>query len=151
MKKPLVIFTQLFSLVFWAVLGWLILTKCTGCASVPSAAGMPTPQDTNGHAVKFARDYAEQRPGSEILFGKGVSMQPFLTSGMAVVVAPAPYSTLRRGDPVVYRRKNGLLVCHVITGWCLRGYIVQGLNNEKWDAECVTPQNYIGVLVAAFK
>jgi hypothetical protein len=142
--------TQLFALLFWLGLAWFILTKCTGCASVPTMTNVPLPQATNGHALESAQAYAAQIHGAKIFFGQGVSMKPAYSAGAVVVVAPESYSTLRRGLAVVYRRQNGLVVCHVVSGWCLRGYIVQGLNNDKWDSECVTPKNYLGIAVAVY-
>ena len=77
-------------------------------------------------------------------------MKPLYADGTAVVVGHYDYAKLKPGMAVVYWSHRGFRVCHVIIGQFYRGYIVQGLNNNRWDDEYVTSENYVGVITHAF-
>jgi hypothetical protein len=114
-------------------------------------ARLPQPQlVVPGQALAAACQAASHEPGGQVLYGAGNSMKPLYADGTAVVVGHYDYAKLQPGMAVVYWSHRGFRVCHVIIGQFYRGYIVQGLNNDRWDEECVTPENYIGVITQAF-
>lgn len=114
-------------------------------------ARLPQPQFVlPGHELEAACQAAAHVPGGQVLYGKGDSMKPLYAEGTAIVVGHFDYAKLQPGMAMVYWSHRGFRVCHVIIGQSYRGYIMQGLNNSRWDDECVTPENYIGVITQAF-
>jgi hypothetical protein len=114
-------------------------------------ARLPQPQLViQGHAMEAACRAAAHEPGGQVLCGAGNSMKPLYADGTAVVVGHYDYAKLQSGMAVVYWSHRGYRVCHVIIGHFYLGYIVQGLNNNRWDNEYVTPENYVGVITQAF-
>ncbi len=103
-----------------------------------------------GYALEAACLAAAHMPGAQVLYGAGNSMEPLYADGTAVVVGYCDYAKLQPGMAVVYWSDRGYRVCHVIIGQSYRGFIMQGLNNDCRDDECVTPENYIGVITQAF-
>jgi len=114
-------------------------------------AHLPQPQLViPGHVMEAACQAAAHVPGGQVLCGAGNSMKPLYAEGTAVVVGHFDYDKLHPGMAVVYWSHRGFRVCHVIIGQSYRGYIMQGLNNNRWDDECVTRENYVGVITQAF-
>jgi hypothetical protein len=130
----------------------------TGCTSLSVErdhgeimARLPRPQlVVPGLALTAACQAASHEPGGQVLYGAGNSMKPLYADGTAVVVGRCDYAKLQPGMAVVYWSHRGFRVCHVIIGQSYRGYIMQGLNNNRWDDEYVTPKNYVGVITQAF-
>lgn len=78
----------------------------------------------------------------------GPSMLPALPfERVPVVMEPAPFDELRRGDVVMYRNARGGLTTHRLIRKTWRGgWIVQGDANRFPDSELVTRENYRGRL-----
>ncbi len=113
-------------------------------AETPASRGVPAsillPQaETRAAALKGAA-----------LRGYGRSMQPLYQPGTVLVVAPAPFEQLRRGQTVVYHNREGRQVAHVLIAKCKDGWRVAGLNNRVHDDEGVTPANLFGIVVEAY-
>jgi hypothetical protein len=51
---------------------------------------------------------------------------------------------------VVYLNSRGRMVAHSLTGDLPKGWIAQGVNNDKEDDDLVTKRNLVGVIVKAF-
>jgi hypothetical protein len=150
---PLAVFLRLAS----AVLAGSIFLFA-GCTSLSVErdhseimARLPQPQLVSlGHAWEAACLAASHEPGGQVFCGAGNSMQPLYADGTTIVVGHYDYAKLQPGMAVVYWSHRGNRVCHVIVGQSFRGYIMQGLNNNRWDEEYVTQKNYIGVVTQAF-
>ena len=103
-----------------------------------------------GNELKTAEAAAAQLPGAHAYWGIGRSMEPLYVTNTAVVVQEMDYEHLKKGMTVVYLKSTGVRVCHTIVGETTGGYLVQGVNNDEEDAELVTPDNFIGVVVQAY-
>lgn len=104
----------------------------------------------SGSQLKEAEKAAKKIPGAETLWGVGKSMEPLYASSTAVVVAPVKFTELKKGMTVVYLNSHGRMVAHSLTGDLPKGWIAQGVNNDKADSELVTAKNLVGVIVQAF-
>ena len=103
-----------------------------------------------GAELMAAELRAKQTPGDFALIGAGSSMEPMYVAGTAIVVHPQSYTTLRRGQPVVYRNSRGRLVAHMLIEETRGGWIVVGVNNAEADDDLVTRDNLVGVIKAAY-
>lgn len=103
-----------------------------------------------GMAMKTAEHVAKQRGDTHVLWGNGESMLPLYARGTALLVAEHDYKKLKKGMTAVYVNRAGRRVAHCIVGEIRGGYLVQGLNNAEEDEELVTPDNFLGVVVAAY-
>lgn len=103
-----------------------------------------------GQQIRAAEARAATIPGAEAMWGVGRSMEPLYASHTALVVAPISYGDLRKGMTVVYRGSNGSMIAHSLTGDVPDGWIAQGVGNNREDNDLVTPDNLIGVIVAAY-
>jgi hypothetical protein len=103
-----------------------------------------------GSELKTAEAAAAKLPGAEAFWGIGRSMEPLYATNTAVVVQAADYEHLKKGMTVVYLKSTGVRVCHTIVDETRGGYLVQGVNNDEEDAELVTPDNFIGVVIQAY-
>lgn len=83
------------------------------------------------------------------LQGQGESMLPLYLPGTVLVIAPAQFSELKRGQTVVYYNADGRPVAHVLIAKCRDGWRVAGLNNRSHDDDGVTAENLFGVVVDA--
>jgi hypothetical protein len=77
-------------------------------------------------------------------------MEPLYATNTAVIVQEINYDDIKKGMTVVYMKSTGVRVCHSVVGETRGGLLVQGVNNDEEDAELVTPENFIGVIVQAF-
>ena len=77
-------------------------------------------------------------------------MEPLYATNTAIVVQEIDYEHIKKGMTVVYLKSTGVRVCHSVVGETTGGYLVQGVNNDEEDAELVTPDNFIGVIVQAY-
>ena len=81
----------------------------------------------------------------------GNSMQPLYRSGVIMIIAPAEFADLKRGQTVVYENNAGRTVAHILVAKCHGGWRVTGLNNRGHDGEGVTPENLRGLVVDAIQ
>jgi hypothetical protein len=103
-----------------------------------------------GEQMKRAEQAAAEIPGATAFWGVGRSMEPLYTSRTAIVVAPINFKHLKKGMTVVYTNSRGRMVAHSLTGDLPKGWIAQGVGNDKEDDDLVTKQNLVGVIVGAF-
>lgn len=103
-----------------------------------------------GRQLKTAEHAAAALPGAQAFWGIGRSMEPLYATNTAVVVAEIDYEQIKKGMTVVYLKRSGVRVAHSVVGETTGGYLVQGVNNDEEDAELITPDNLIGVVVLAF-
>lgn len=104
----------------------------------------------DGQQMIEAERAAKAMSGAHVLWGVGKSMEPLYAHRTAVVVAEHDYEKLKKGMTVVYVKRNGMRVAHSIVGEAKGGYLMQGVNNDEEDAELLTPNNFIGVIVDAY-
>lgn len=98
-----------------------------------------------------ARTVADHTPAAFVLVGSGGSMQPLYAPGTILVLQQLPFAELKRGQTALYRTKQQKVVAHVLVAKARDGWRVQGLNNAMHDMEPVVCENFVGVVVAAFK
>jgi signal peptidase I len=103
-----------------------------------------------GTQLKTAEKFAATLPRAHALWGIGRSMEPLYAPNTAVVVQEINYDDIKKGMTVVYVKNNGRRVAHSVVGETRGGFLVQGVNNDREDAELVTPENFIGVITQAF-
>jgi hypothetical protein len=112
-----------------------------------------TPEATlvpSGEQLSRADEAAARIGGATAFWGVGKSMEPLFPSETAIVVAPIRFKDLRKGMTVVYFNRRGRMVAHSLTGDLPKGWIAQGVNNDKEDDDLVTKQNLVGVIVQAY-
>lgn len=103
-----------------------------------------------GTQLKTAEEFAAILPRAHALRGIGRSMEPLYAPNTAVVVQEIDYDDIKKGMTVVYVKNDGRRVAHSVVGETRGGFLVQGVNNDREDAELVTPDNFIGVITQAF-
>jgi hypothetical protein len=103
-----------------------------------------------GTQMKRAETAAAEIPGASAFWGVGSSMEPLFTSKTAIVVAPINFKELKKGMTVVYISSRGRMVAHSLTGDLPKGWIAQGVGNDKEDDDLVTKHNLVGVIVGAY-
>ena len=103
-----------------------------------------------GKQLKTAEQAAKLLPGAQAFWGIGQSMEPLYATNTAVVVQEIDYENIKKGMTVVYMKSTGVRVCHSVVGETRGGYLVQGVNNDEEDAELITKDNFIGVIVQAY-
>ena len=105
---------------------------------------------SEGMQMKAAEAAAARIQGGMAFFGVGSSMEPLFASRTAIVVAPVQFKDLRKGMTVVYMNSRGRMVAHSLKGDMPKGWIAQGVGNDKEDDDLVTRSNLIGVIVDAY-
>ncbi len=103
-----------------------------------------------GRQLKTAEAAAAAIPGAHAFWGIGRSMEPLYATNTAVVVTGIDYEQIKKGMTIVYLKSTGVRVAHTVVGETTGGYLVQGVNNDEEDAELITPDNLIGVVVQAY-
>jgi signal peptidase I len=103
-----------------------------------------------GRQLKSAEAAAAAIPGAHAFWGIGRSMEPLYATNTAVVVAGIDYEQIKKGMTIVYLKSTGVRVAHTVVGETTGGYLVQGVNNDEEDAELITADNLIGVVVQAY-
>ena len=106
------------------------------------------PADT---AWQKAGELAAEHRGCFAVVGTGRSMLPLYQPGTILVLAPADYAALRRGQTAVYRNNRDRLVAHVLVARARDGWRTTGLNNRWHDMEPLVAGKLHGVVVAAFR
>jgi signal peptidase I len=102
-------------------------------------------------AWQRASTMAENTPDAFVLVGNGQSMNPLYSHGTILVVRKTDYSELKLGQTVLYLTKQKKVVAHLLVAKVRDGWRVQGLNNHTHDMEPVSPANFVGVVIAAFR
>jgi len=103
-----------------------------------------------GQQLKTAEAAAAQLPNAQAYWGIGRSMEPLYATNTAIIVQEINYEDIKKGMTVVYLKSTGVRVCHSVVGETRGGFLVQGVNNDVEDAELVTAENFIGVIVQAY-
>jgi hypothetical protein len=112
----------------------------------PAAVVVPA-----GKAFAAAQYYASLRPNAMAVTGVGDGMMPLYSSGTVLVIDGVDYSTLHQGMTVMFRNHDGFRVTHFLVKLTPDGWVTFGLNQRDFDPTPVTRQNYLGVVVMAFK
>lgn len=105
---------------------------------------------SQGQQMIAAEKAAAEIPGAETFWGVGASMEPLYTSSTAIIIAPVKFNELKKGMTVVYVNSRGRMVAHSLTGDLPKGWIAQGVNNDREDDDLVTKKNLVGVIVKAY-
>lgn len=126
-----------------------------------NVAALPAPAKTQcaskQEAFQAAQLYALLHGGLLVLTSGTPSMEPLIHGKTYVVVEKRPYASISLNDILMYQgRANANLpktqamlhraVAHDRYGWMMRGD--NNRYTESWDR--VTPQTYVGTLVAIF-
>ena len=138
----------------------LISSLGTGCANLedahPSLANVtamsPAPEAIEaGAAAQEANAFVADLPGAQIVLGLGDSMLPLYKDCTLIVLERRPLDSLKPGMTIVYKSAEGGPVAHALVERTQDGWVAQGLNNPEPDAQLVTDQNYVGVVVRAYE
>ena len=140
--------------------GMLMFSAVIGLAGETSGAWIhgiytgdsPRPVVTaETEAWQQASALAENTFTAFVLVGSGRSMHPLYGPGTILVMRKPPYGELKRGQTVLYRTKEQKVVAHLLVAKVRDGWRVQGLNNSTHDMEPLSPDNFVGVVIAAFQ
>lgn len=110
----------------------------------------PVPAEAS-RAWRAASSLAERTSRAFVLTGTGNSMRPLYEAGTILVLRQIPYAQLERGQTVLYRTEQRKVVAHVLVARTRDGWRARGLNNPQHDMEPVQPENYVGVVIAAYQ
>jgi len=114
--------------------------------------GSPRPvAKAEAEAWHQASALVESTSTAFVLVGSGSSMNPLYLPGTILVMRKPPYNELKRGQTALYRAKSQNVVAHLLVARVRDGWRVQGLNNPTPDQEAVSPDNFVGVVIAAFQ
>ena len=114
-------------------------------AESPAASPVPA------HIAESVAQTRAREVGGVAVPASGRSMLPLYQNGVIMVIAPAEYDDLKRGQTVVYQNRKGRTVAHILVAKCKTGWRVTGLNNRVHDGEGVNESNLRGVVVDAFQ
>lgn len=142
---------------FYAI---LVLLGGSGCETTSPG---PTPAPNRGEvgpppssdvlrltAWQDAERLAAQGAGRSPAVGRGQSMAPLYGDNTMLVITQVDFADLAPGMIVAYVNRRGLQVVHRLVSLNRQGqWIVQGFNNERIDAETVTPFNLVGAVYAS--
>jgi hypothetical protein len=135
----------------------LILNLFAACATGPENAASgrgpsvsPSADVNVDQAWRDAKAVAARGAGRLPAVGSGTSMQPVYGEDTLLVISPISYDQLQPGMMVAYRNSRGVRVVHRLVVKLADGWRIMGLNNDRVDADVVTPQNLIGVIYASF-
>jgi hypothetical protein len=143
-----------------ACVGLLMFSAVIGGAGETSGAWInglymeesPRPVVTaEAEAWQHANALAQDTSAAFVLVGKGRSMRPLYCPGTILVMTKPPYGDLKRGQTALYLTKDYKVVAHVLVAKVRDGWRVQGLNNSTHDMEPLSPENFVGVVIAAFQ
>lgn len=81
------------------------------------------------------------------LRGHGVSMEPKIRDGDAIVIRPVGRSEIQRGDVITFGTEPGYLITHKVVGFENDTIITHGINLPKGDVERVEYSQVVGELV----
>jgi hypothetical protein len=145
-----------------AIYAILLLAAGPGCETTssppPRAAapnrgevGPPPSSDvTRLAAWRDAEKLAEEGSGRSPAAGRGQSMAPLYGDNTMLIISKVDFAALAPGMIVAYVNRRGFQVVHRLVEQNRRGeWVVQGFNNERIDADTVTPFNLVGVVYAS--
>ncbi len=130
-----------------------LLAFQAGCASSGTArAGgiAPGSSVSREHALALAQLTANAVGGQVFTVAATGSMKPTLDESSVVAVETVSFSSLRRGDIVIYRSASGSPVIHRLYQQRGNAWLVLGDNNPSIDREAVTDGNFLGRVCAIF-
>jgi len=147
----------------WRIARGIVFALTAGCLGACEAitrgpqgfdgyeSAIPAPSGIS-QAAFMAGATASQHglPGSFLLRGVGISMQPIIGDGTIIVVAPTQWEDLKASDIVVYATPAGKLVAHRLVRLEGDHWIIKGDNNDMIDPYTVTRENLRGVAVNYF-
>jgi hypothetical protein len=114
-----------------------------GCSPQPIAVARQ-------QAWKYAEQVAAKHDGAFVVRGDGASMAPLYPSGTVLVIERVPFDQLKRGATVIYRNNDGEPIAHLLVALSRDGWRSAGLGNQHIDDECVSPENFLGVVTSAY-
>jgi hypothetical protein len=129
-----------------------------GCASESGSEAVsaksplkatPTSNVAKLQAWKDAETIASLGEGRVEVVGSGESMQPVYGDNSILVISKINYDDLRPGMTVAYLNQKNHQVVHQLLEKDVRGWRIQGLNNEEEDTDRVTRDNLLGVIYAS--
>lgn len=130
-------------------------TACsTAPVSPPSPDLSPPVAEISGQPWTAAERLSAAVPNSTLLVGHGDSMLPLYPAGTVLVLQKILWEHLRRGMTVAFSKRADTpfaMVAHVLKARHDDRWETQGLNNALPDDTAVTRENYLGVVVAAFR
>ena len=112
-----------------------------------SPVAVVVPADRVWSAAQY---YASLRPHTVAVRGEGIGMLPLYAPSTVLIVESLPYSSLQEGMTAMFRQPDGLRVVHYLVRNGPKGWITLGLNQNDFDREPMTPENYLGVVIMAF-
>ena len=141
----------------WAVFALSAIGACAGESSKSWIRGIYTGESPRPVAAELnsawqqATDLAEHTAQSFVLVGSGQSMRPLYEPGTILVLRQIPFAQLKYGQTVLYRNQHRRVVAHVLVARGRDGWRMQGLNNRTHDLEPLCPENFVGVVIAAYQ
>lgn len=134
-------------------------TAWSGCASdrvtyspTAVAAFSPPAQPVGSlDAYPIASSYVAQHPGTDFMVGCGESMRPLYNDHTVIITEQMPIALLRPGMTVVFLGEDGFPVAHVLVKKTPDGWISMGIGNPRCDAQTVRDDNYMAVVIRAYK
>lgn len=102
-------------------------------------------------AMRLAREYVVEHPGTEFLVGSGDSMLPLYRDHTVVVTQKIAMGDLKAGMTAVYIGELGRPVAHVLVKNTSDGWVAMGVGNADCDATTVTAENLVGVVIKAYE
>ena len=131
----------------------LILAACLG-PKPPATTYTPPSAVVAGDPWPAARKLAATVPNSILTVGHGDNMLPFYPEGTVLVLQTLQWEHLREGMTVIYMREAGnhdSLAGNILTENHGGYWEAVGAQGGFPDPVNVTPANYIGTIVAAFR
>jgi len=143
-----------FGLIALAGLGWSGCATQTAARFSPQAVAAMSPAAEvvqPFEALRFAKRYVVEHPGTDFLVGSGDSMLPLYKDHTVVITQQAVMSDLKAGMTAVYLGEAGRPVAHVLVKKTSEGWVAMGVGNAECDATIVTQENLMGVVVKAYE
>lgn len=81
---------------------------------------------------------------ARFLCGHGVSMEPLIHDGDAIVIFPTSGNEIRRGDVITFKTEPGYLITHQVVGFENGRIITHGINLPEGDVERVSYSQVVG-------
>jgi hypothetical protein len=135
-------------------LGWGGCSTQTALRYSPEAvaAYSPVPEVVpTFDAIKFAKKYVVDHPGTDFMVGSGDSMLPLYKDQTVVVTQRVAVPELKTGMTAVFVGDQGRPVAHVLIRQTSDGWIAMGVGNEKPDSTPVNAANLLGIVVKAYQ
>lgn len=122
------------------------------CSSEAVAAYSPAPEVVpTFEAIRLAKRYVADHPGTDFMVGSGCSMLPLYRDHTVVVIQRAGVSDLKTGMTAVFIGDQGRPVAHVLVKDSPQGWMAMGVANDRPDSTRVTSANLLGVVVRAYE